>query len=313
MNKIKKKIFNILRNYLLKDITNKLGKVEETDKKIVCYVDNKKLKKYKKGYYLTFYKLILKTKNGCPKETLDIYKVNKPVYFVINNMNFETALTIMAGKDTNITFSNCKFNREVSIYSGGEIVLENNQYCDEDRFYKNGIVFCRIDCKTLKFINDNFVNKSTYKTQTDFGIMIDTDNLEIVNSNFDLKNNDGEISIISNDINIDNSDINCYNPIYVKADEINSIDTMIKSETEVVIDNKNNNFIMGVTSPKTIYNGIDLSKYHSLDPKNIELQNSRISLIEKLRELRDKCININLNKSIQDTLSQRSAVKTIKK
>lgn len=30
MNKINKKIFNILRNYLLKDITRNLGKIEET-------------------------------------------------------------------------------------------------------------------------------------------------------------------------------------------------------------------------------------------------------------------------------------------
>lgn len=301
MNKIKKKIFIMLGNHLLRNITNKLGIVEVTDDKIICYVDNKKLKKYRKGKYLTFYELILKTKNGCPKETLDIYKVNKPVYFVINNMNFETALTIMTGKDTNITFSNCKFNREVSIYSGGEIVLENNQYCDEDRVYKNSLVFCRIDCKSLKFVNDNFVNKSTYKTQTNFGIMIDTDNLEIINSNFDLKNNDGVISVRTKNMNIDNSDIICHNSIYIKSDEINSIDTTIKSETEVVIENKNNNYIMGVTSPKTIYNGMDLSKYHSLEPKNMELQKSRIALVESLRILRDKCINISLSKTIEAT------------
>lgn len=46
---------------------------------------------------------------------------------------------------------------------------------------------------------------------------------------------------------------------------------------------------------------MDLSKYYSLHSENMELQKSRIALVESLKILRDKCININLSKTIEDT------------
>ena len=59
----------------------------------------------------------------------------------------------------------------------------------------------------------------------------------------------------------------------------------------------------------SIYNGMDLSKHHSLHPENMELQNSRISLLDKLRNLRDKCININLSKTVEDTVVVKTKTK----
>ena len=59
MNKLKKKIFILLRNHVLKNITNKLGEIKENDEKITCYVNNKKLKKYKKGKWFSIYKLFI--------------------------------------------------------------------------------------------------------------------------------------------------------------------------------------------------------------------------------------------------------------
>jgi len=112
MKKIKKLIYNMLRNFVLKIITNDLGNIGETDDKIICYVNNKKLKKYRKGKYLPGYELFLRGKNELTEEGLNIYKIKKPIYFIINDMNFDTGLTVMSGKGVNVVFSNCKFNRE---------------------------------------------------------------------------------------------------------------------------------------------------------------------------------------------------------
>lgn len=314
MGKIKKKIFVLLRNYLLKDITNKLGKIKESDEKITCYVNNKKLKKYKKGKYMFTHKLFIKSKKIYSEEILNTYKVNKPIHYVIEGMNFKDSVEVLAPLDTTMVFINCKFNREFNIFSGGNIILENNKYYDEYAFYRNGVFFCTINAKSVKFLGENFTNKSKYNMETKFGIKIDTDNLEIIYSTFSTKKNDGVISIRSKEVYIEDSAIKSQKGIYIKADELKIIGTAIKSQTQVVIDNKNNNYIRGVTSPKTIYNGVDLTKYNCLNPKNLELQKSRISLVEKLRELRDNCINVNSNelKEVENTLNNRSVVKTMK-
>ena len=313
MKKLKRKIFNLLRNYLLKDITNKLGKIEEKEEKIICYVDNKKLKKYKSGRYIKKYELTLKSKNVYPKDILDAYKINKPIDYVINNMNFKEILTLIAGEDINVIFLNCKFNEKISVYTDGEVRFENNEYYNDDRW---GLYFCEINCKKLKILNNNFINKSHYSREKNFGMKIDTTDLEIINSNFNIKKNEDVISIIANKVYIEDSDIKCHNEIYIKADELKVLGAKIKSETEVDIDNKNNdNYVIGVTSPKTIYNGVDLTKYYLLNSENLELQKVRISLVEKLRELRDNCIKINSIelKEVENTLNNRSVVKTMKK
>lgn len=270
MKRIKKNIFNLLRNILLKNITNSLGKIKETDKKITCYVNNKKIRNLKKGKYIPYYSILLKSKKIYPEEILNSYKVNKPIHYVINGMNFKTAVEVIAPEDTTIVFVNCKFNREFNVFSGGDVILENNEYCDEEKFYKNDIFFCTIKAKSLKFLNDNFTNISKYNIETSFGIKIDTDNLEIINSIFSTKKKDGMVSIITKNAYIEDSDIKCHKEIYIKANELKALGTKIKSETEVVIDNKNeDNYVIGVTSFKTIYNGIDLTKYYCLNSENL--------------------------------------------
>lgn len=315
MNKIKKKIYKFLRNKILKDITNNLGEIKETDDKIICYVDNKKLKKYREGKYIPYYELIIKSKKRYPEDTLNVYNVNKPIHYIIKGKEFQETILVFAPIDTTIAFIDCIFNDMVTVHSRGDVILENNQYHENYEYNKSNLYFCDIESKSLKILNENFTNKSKYDIETFFGMRIDTDNLEIINSTFDIKKKDRLIFIRAKDVYIEDSNIKCYNPIYIQADKLKIIGTKIKSQTEVVIDNKNNNYIFGITSPKTIYNGVDLTKHFSLNPKNLELQKSRITLVEKLRELRDKCVSINLTelKEVEKNLNKRSVVKIIKK
>lgn len=315
MNELKKKIFISLRNHVLKNITNKLGKIKNDDEKIICYVDNKKLKRYKKGKWISRYKLFIKSNKMYSEEILNTYKINKPIHYVIKGMNFKDSVEVFAPIDTTIVFGDCKFNREFNVFFGDNIILENNEYYDEDAFYRNSIFFCTINAKSVKFLDDNFINKSKSNIENKFGIKINSDNLEIINSTFSTKNNEGVLSIKSKQVYIEDSTIKSKKEIYINADDLKVVGAKIKSQKQVVIDNKNNNYIAGVTSPKTIYNGVDLTKHYFLNPKNLELQKARISLIEKLRELRDNCININFSelKEVENNLNNRSIVKTLKK
>lgn len=316
MNKIKKKIFNLLRNHLLKDITNKLGKIKETYEKITCYVDNKKLKKVKKGKYLPVYELMFKSKKVYPEETLNAYKVNKSIHYVIEGMNFDNALIIIAPYDSNITFRNCKFNDEISILSDSDIILENNHYYNLCPFYtRKSRCFFNVNARNITFINDNFINSKFGHQPAKFGIDAITNNLKIINSNFDVLKDDGEIFIRAKQLYIEDSYINCYKSVYIDSAEINTDNSLIESKTGIMIDNTNNNKILGFNSPNTIYNGVDLTKYYRLNSENLELQKSRILLVQKLRELRDNCIKINSTelKEVENTLNNRSIIKIMKK
>lgn len=320
MNKIKKKIYkkiySLLRNKILNDITRNLGKVVETDDNFVCYVDNKQLKKYKKGKYMPTYDLMLKSKKMYSDEILNAYKVNKPIHYVIEGMNFDNALIIRGPSDSNITFRSCMFKDEITISSNSDIILENNKYYNLCSFYtRKSRCFLNVEAKNITFINDYFINSELGHHPTKFGIDINTNNLKIINSTFDMKKDDGMILIRSKNVDIKNSDINCYKSIYLKSDEINTEGCLINSKTEITIENKNNNDVLGFTSPKTIYNGVDLSNYYCITPHTLELQKARISLIEKLRKLRDKCISINSTelKEVENTLNNRSVIKTMKK
>ena len=330
MNKIKQRIYILLRNYLLKDITGNLGKVEITYDKIVCYVNNKKLKKTKKRVFFPAYELLIRSRKMCPEEILDAYKINKPIEYIIKDMNFKTSIKVIAPKDTTIKFFNCNFNREICILSGGEIILENNQYCDEDLCYLSGTFFYAKDVKKLKFVNDKFINQSEDKIKTKFGMKIDVDNLEMINSIFELSNSDGSISISSNDVYINNSYIKGNKEVYIKANNLKASYTRVNLETKFIIENKNNNhdflnsnephcfyvidneknnYNMDVICPKFIYNGINLNKYFSSNSKRLELKSERTILIKKLKELREDCVKIISN---ENTLNNKSIVKTIK-
>ena len=41
------KTYRILRKYLIRNFTDKLGKLEEIEEKIICHIDKKNLNKFK--------------------------------------------------------------------------------------------------------------------------------------------------------------------------------------------------------------------------------------------------------------------------
>lgn len=259
---------------------------------------------------------MLKSKEMYSLETLNTYKINKPIHYIIEGMNFNNALIIIAPSDSNITFRNCIFKEEITIISNADIIFENNKYYNLYPYYtRKSRCFFNVEAKNITFINDNFINSELNHHPAKFGIDIATNNLKIINSNFNTFKDDGEIFIRSKQLYIKDSDINCHKSIYIDSDEINTDNSLIESKTGIIVENKNNNENLIFTSPTTIYNGVDLTNCDLITNGNEEKEKCRISLVEKLRELRNNCININLTKlqEVENTLNNRSVVKTMKK
>lgn len=85
--KSKLKIYNEIRQiYLKKSICN-IGKIVEEEDKIICYVDQKYIDRYKGNK--PFYKLRLNGMNQVTegiKETVEKFRLNKPVYYVFDGI-----------------------------------------------------------------------------------------------------------------------------------------------------------------------------------------------------------------------------------
>lgn len=318
MGRIKNKIQNTIRQIIISDITNNFGIVEIYDDKIICYVDNKNLKKIKKGQYLPTYQLFFNSKKMYSQETLELYKLNKPIHYVIDGMNFNNAL-IVIGPEDSVHFKNCTFNDEINISTSGQVIFENNKYVDKYGLYttRNNLFFNVIADEGVTFINDNYINDTSsicYYRPT-FNFDVRTKKLTIENSTFKFRRNDGNVNIKTDNLVMNGSDIKCDKPINISAHTIDSYNSSIESNSEINIKNQNLENPLKLISPKIIVNDIDMTKYSVINNDSVNLQKSRIELVKQLKKLRDFCVEENLKstKVYENTLNERSVVKTIKK
>lgn len=300
MKNVKKETHN--KN--LNEVIYNLGQVIETEDTIKCLVDNTKLKKHmgKKIFDLNLY------------STRD--SLNKKVEYTIENMIFNN-LRLSTQADVCVKFKNCKFNNEIYLTSVDKVIFQNNQYSDFLPTYFRGNCFLSGRANSVEFIDDNFINTENSGFPVIFSINLYVDDLKLNNSCFDVnfgRNNKSEINIKAKNINIINSSLYSES-LFIDSDNINMKDSKIIATKGIIIDNKNNNILKNIITPEIIYNGIDMSNNKEINSDLVNLQKTRIYLVEKLRKLRDNCININLSelKEVENTLNNRSIVKTMKK
>lgn len=127
---MKKKIYEILRKQVARMATYKLGKIEITDDEIICYVDGRKLKKKEK--YLHRYNLVFKMVNPL-KELYKIYRVYKPVHYIVKNVDFDMEVNIQTStRNCHVTFENCSFTSGIGMDFADHITFKNNTYKARD-------------------------------------------------------------------------------------------------------------------------------------------------------------------------------------
>ena len=316
-DKLKKEVrikaYNIARKaYLKKSICN-IGRIVEEDDKIICYVDQKSLDKYKGNYPI--YKLMLHGMNQVThgiKETIENFGLNKPVYYIFDGIEFKNALEFSFSW-ANVIFRNCTFNKNIGIIWGEEILFENNKYSDHCSCYFYGDCFLSVDrIKKITFINEQFINSyelKRYGNPTQFGMKIDSQIVEFINSKIDAEY-PATIKIKSKETKIENSVLSA-NEIYVDSESIEFTDSSITAQNGVMIENANCDFIGNIDAPIVFYNGADLAsknnKSNKVAQEEKKLKTLRLLLVGKLQIINNSCKEKNDKKirSMQENLDKQ--------
>lgn len=309
------------RRYYLNKLTGKIGEIEICDDKIVCYVKQDLLDKTLRGKY-SIYDLELYgvSKNIEDKEMLEWYGLDKPLFYVFDNIKFRAGLKF-SSFHASVIFKNCQFRENIGIFWAEDVIFENNKYYNwTTRFYLgDSFLYGRV-YGNLKFVDDNFVNSYEYKKYGDnkFGMSIEVGNLEIVNSKIEAESL-GNIQIEAQEMNIIDSEI-VSSEVYVDSKVMKSVNGNIIASRGVIIDNENKDLgICNIDAPYFVYNGNVLVSGSTnsvvIDTRPNDLEKNRLRLLEELKKVRD-CCNVENDKVIQvlkNDLNSRQVGKVLSK
>ena len=306
--KLRKKVYKIIRYLIIKEHTKDLGKIEEHDDKIICYVNNKKLKKYKSSPYYEIYFIHI-----LDKEIATSYKLNKPIYYIIENMNFDRILQFYSVPDTYIKFKNCSFNEAIRIKQADNVIFEDNKYYNEYYLYLYNKCFLEGRVQNLEFVNEKFINSEENKLRNYFGMDIEANNIKIINSQINADEKNGTISLKAKE-NLIIKDSEVLAPIIeIESKNIETKDSALIATEIVNIKNENNNEIENIQSKEIIYNGLNINE-ENITKEKIELKIVRKELINKLMEIKNSCNNINntIINNVSNNLNEQSISRVLK-
>lgn len=311
MNLIKEKIYNIARKSILKSATRNIGSITEEDDKFICYVDQKRMhQEYNDDFGLdldlTGFNYEFDEKD---KKVLSLYNLTKPIYYVFDNITFDKKVALKS-IFCKVIFKNCTFKGDIQFDYNNDITFENNKYLGSNPLhegwpcymYKSSIVY------NLTFKDENLFNKEDCCTLNNFGIQIEADNINFINTNIDI-DNPGDIYINASKITAKNSTI-LAREIYLDSDSIDFTDSLVSAKEGIIIDNEKADFNKSAYAPVVVYNG----KY--LDEKDeTELDNARKEFITQLKAISNYCKQLNDEKAleIRRNLDNKSVLKVLKK
>lgn len=268
IKKIKLGIFNILRHYVKSYVTGNLGKVVEKDDYLVCYVKKGKIKNHKFHNYIT-----------CPgikekdKELAKIYKLYKKVYYIFDDLDFNNnEITIFGyGDNSEIVIKNCKFNYGLTINALGNCTVDNCYIASQCNlnFHAKNLTFKNMDVNnTLKYAG--------FDLQVSFSA---EENLSLENCNIGKMNEKIKVFLYSlQNINLFNTKI-VADIVKCSTKTLNAYNSsLVKAKEKIEIEGK-------------ILN--NLSMVASVIVSKDEITSKRIELIDRLKNIRDKCLRIN--------------------
>lgn len=268
--KLKKKIYNMLRKIAIKNITGNLGKIAESDDRITCYV-----RSYDKGKKI----MRLYNSNSDKNKTLTkAYNIDKPIYYVIDNFNFEkyAGVTIVGYDNVNVVIKNCRFKYYSFISIRGTCRIES---CDFDCYGCLDII-----ADDLSIIDSKINNYGNTRIGSEY-------NLRALNSSiFCDDKNCMSISSINGNIYLDDVSINA-GRLYIESPIILSNNSLINAGREVKIKNDTFNSL-NVNSLNIIYNDDKIGTGNVIiRSDDLPLINNRMELINVLKKINYKCEN----------------------
>lgn len=296
---MKQKIYEILRKYIARRATGNLGRIVIHDDKIVCFVDGRKLKNKEK--YTHRYNLIFKC-IPLNEEIYKTYNVDKPVHYIIRDVEFDREINIMAStKNCHVTFMNCTFTGAVEIDFADQIKFINNTYNAQN--YKN---FFSIH-KEGEFCISTRANKNEINKIEFLDDKIDVVYTDAISTSTEKERKDPtlEIWLYAKEINIFKTDIVNAKSIDIGTDELFLNDLNITSEEIEISSTKFANYFTTVQSDlisvetgeyisidgnlncnSMFINGVEWNKNElNIDTENFELQKERLELLGTLKKI----------------------------
>ncbi len=206
----------VKRKDYLKYLTNYLGNVEETEDKIKCYIDKKKLHEYNdkedNGKY------IIRCSRPNYNEEFKDYKLNKSVCFIFNDLVFSKKVEIYG--ENEIIINNCYFGHSLNIKLNGKCVLSGNTIAGYD--YNNHPKELSITAKELELNNNEILLSDVLPHNALPHIDLRAKNsLAIINN--DIVGNN--VSLNASNVNIINSKIIYYKDINYKPETLTMDDS----------------------------------------------------------------------------------------
>lgn len=311
MNKIKKELYNIARNYVKKYLTGNLGKVVEDDDKLTCYVNKRKLKKKDYSYVIACHGI---SENN--KQLANEYNLNKPICYVIDGLEFKKDMVCIFGyNDCEVFIKKCHFCYQLYARINGKCNLENTDI--------ESLRLLQISADELVIKNMNMNNH--FSLSSDLNISLGaTEKLDIIDSNIGKVNEKTRVSIISGGTITSNGKLNLVNS-KISGDKVECITNKMVSDnnSKIIAKDKIDLSIddfekINIISPTIIFNGKALLNKNNnvllekiIDP----LKKQRLSLMKTLKEIKNQCEITNIKKftDYKNDLESKTISKILKK
>lgn len=279
MIKAKEFLLKNIRNYVKLGITNNLGKVEEFDDKLVCYVDDrykeKNCFKASESTKYFFHCGVLEKNINLAKK----YNLNKKIIYIIKDKCFDYEVNVYGYDNCEIIFDNCKFNYGLCTQLNDKCIVKNSEI---NQFGYTSLNANEIIIDNCKILNNNyFANNLTIiaeRTQINnslIGVLLKQLILTIKSLDDLILNNS---SILGDKIELHSKRI-----LSNKISNINAID--------YVRINSNDYQNLNVKGKKININSATISNYDGIICLNKEkntLSLKRIELINLLQKIKEK-------------------------
>lgn len=272
-----------VRNIIKKYLVGNLGKVVEEEDKLICYVEQSKIKK---GIYEYFIEC-----NGIEgKELAKRYNLDKPVHYIIEGITLKDKKVYIYNfhnDDCNITIKNCDFDWGCSITA--------NCDCTIDSIHIRAFHLLMIDTKNLTIKNMDLTNELA-NASADLSIRLGaTENINLINANIGKEKERTKVSMIAyKNIELTNSTVNGKEVECESKDIITNDNSSLNGTDKVKIKSDNIDRI-NISSSTIVYNDkvIEQEKKKEviIEKKDDDLTNKRLELISLLRNLKEVCEN----------------------
>ncbi len=288
MNLFKEIIYDIKRNYVKNYLTDNLGEVVEDNEKITCYVKKWKVKKQHYHYNINCYGI---GKDEERKKTAKQYKLDKPICYVIDNLEFKNdEVCIFGYDDCEVIIKNCNFGLNLWVHVNGTCTLDNTH------IQTFSYLSISADNLIIKNMSRENIKVTDYESKINFG---GNNKIDVIDSNIGNKERDINVFFgANNELNFVNSDIvgkaiKCESK-RITMDEKSSL----TATNEVVIKGKDFKQ-MSINAPTKVLNGEKIqTKNEAVVIKNTTnpLSVKRLELVNLLKKIKEECDNLNSEK-----------------